>query len=372
MDIWRRFNRRDPCPICEGARNDCRQSPSGLLHCWNSQPADESKFVSRGQDKSGFYMWAEKSRVEAWSNDKLRESKEQRLREYENRREKEKTMRKLSLTTAERDIAIRKILSELTLSAEHREHLHSRDMSDELISAGFYSSVSPWQKLNHKVDSRLAGVQDGVRLNLGVSGILCPIPNNQGELVGWQIRLDDKSRATLPKYIWASSKDYSVHLQNGELPLAFYKASNKVHPIVSKWVKKSTLPIALTEGVAFKPAITAQRLGIYTIGASSGNFASSLQTLKDYLVYINQKTYQGQIIMPILFADAGSISNPNILKIYENTHREFKNLRYQLKVAWWNQTDKSVGDIDEITEITLSSIKLISHENFTNLAKKAI
>ena len=370
MNSWKYVNSRNLCEVCEGKRH-CRQSPSGLYHCRNGEKADESKFVYRGEDAHGFSMWGLKSEAEAWKSNKSQEYKEEKQRA----KEEEKARWKLQLLCdSERDIAIRSLISELPLLPHHHQHLLSRGMSQEQILAGGYSSISPWQKLQNQVNPKLAGVRDGKFLNVGVSGILCPIPNEKGEFVSWQIRLDDATRGDLAKYIWAKGESngapISAHLNNGELPLGFYSPNGERNPIVSKWLKnKKVVPVALAEGVAFKPFLAAARLGIHTIGASGGNFASSPQTLKTYLEHIG-KIYEGQNIMPILLADAGSLLNPQILKIYENTYIELKKLGYELKIAYWEQVQKKVGDIDEIDEATLSSIKLISYKKFAEIAQK--
>ncbi len=378
MSNWKRFNHRD-CPVCNGLRNDCRQNlQTQLIHCRHPE-ADPPDYIFRGFDSIGFGMWANKKDTEDWKQEQSRELREQRQRERERRREREQAYRNFLLSDSERDLVIRNILSQLELSAEHHQHLQERGISEEQITAGMYRSVQPYQKLKCQVDTRLAGVHEsGTRLNITANGILCPIPNEQGQFLGWQIRFDDATRGNLPKYLWASSKsqseknNVSVHLKCGELPLAFHKTSaDTVHPVVLKCLKnnRKLLPVALTEGVSFKPAITAQRLGLHTIGASGGNFASSPKTLEAYLKHI-QNNHQGRKIVPILFADAGCLYNPSVLKVYDNTFRKLKELGFQLKVAWWKQSDKYIGDIDEITNDTLSFLELLSYQDFVDLAKK--
>ncbi len=230
----------------------------------------------------------------------------------------------------------------------------------------------------------------------------------------------------------------SAHLKNGELPLAFFAPSSQRHKVVSQWFKNSdttlkeaggrrqraegekleedsdlsqfqvafkgkactrlggrekissllppvlcplpseaeasVIPVALTEGVAFKPAIATHRLGIYSIGASGGHFASSPQTLKTYLEHIEAvckaKSQQASAIQPLLFADAGCLTNENVLKVYDNTVRKIKELGFELKIAWWGQAEKNAADIDEIAETTLNSIRLLSYQEFLSLVKK--
>ncbi|ACK72293.1 hypothetical protein PCC7424_3915 [Gloeothece citriformis PCC 7424] len=383
---WKRFLRRD-CPICGGTRKDCRQNTvTELVHCreLDAAPGD---YIFRGYDSLGFGMWSNKATAEAWTEEKRREWQEMRRREQER---KELRLSRL-LTNAERDIAIRSILSQLELSEEHRHQLQQRGMSDEQIEAGLYRTLKQWQQLETEVDDNLAGVlRGGKKLYVPVPGILCPIANVKGELVGWQIRLNDTEQ--FPKYLWASSEKKrrnegpSVHLKNGELPLAFFAPSGEPHKVISKWFKKQIsedtqiIPVALTEGVAFKPAITAHRLGIYTIGASGGHFASSPETFKAYLESIkeqieaqrgeNNSNINNITLQPILFADGGCLVNENIIQVYSNTINYLKTLGFETKIAWWGQVDKVMGDIDEIDESALASIRLLSTQEFFSLVKK--
>jgi len=421
---WNYFKRRD-CPVCNGTRKDCRQnSKTGLIHCRDVE-AEPKNYIFRGYDSLGFGMWADKVEVEAWTEEKRREWEEQRQRE----RELEKARLNRLLSDFERDRTIRVILKQLSLNPEHRTKLQLRGMSDEQIESGMYRSVERWQKLEYRVDDRLAGVSRGGKgLNVPDSGIICPIPNHQGELVGWQVRFDEPG--DLPKYLWASCEKKrrqngpSVHLKNGELPLAFFAPLNAPHKVVSQWLGQANgqvlIPVALTEGVAFKPSLTAQRLGIHTIGASGGHFASSPQTLKTYLESIRRQEAEGRgqkledysassdlellnrssvgilnpcsmrsnqgtedsipsascplpsafSIQPILFADAGCLVNANILQVYANTVEKLKELGYETKIAWWGQVDKQDGDIDEINDATLASIRLLSYSEFLTLVKK--
>ena len=401
---WNYYKRRD-CPVCNGKRKDCRQnSKTGLIHCRDVE-AEPKNYIFRGYDSLGFGMWADKVEVEAWTEEKRREWEEQRQRE----RELEKARLNRLLSDFERDRTIRAILKQLSLNPEHRTKLQLRGMSDEQIESGMYRSVERWQKLEYRVDDRLAGVSRGGKgLNVPASGIICPIPNHQGQLVGWQLRFDEPGE--LPKYLWASCEKKrrqngpSVHLKNGELPLAFFAPSTGVHEIVNQWFKDiAVIPVALTEGVAFKPSLTAQRLGIHTIGASGGHFASSPQTLKSYLESIRRqeaggageageaggvwedKGTRGQgdsipsascplpsafSIQPILFADAGCLVNANILQVYANTVEKLKEFGYETNIAWWGQVDKQDGDIDEIDDATLASIRLLSYSEFLTLVKK--
>ena len=376
---WERFSRRD-CPICQGTRNDCRQNTiTTLIHCREMEAAPQD-YIFRGYDSIGFGMWAEQAGVEAWT--------EERQQEWQDRKDQAQAQKQARLQrllpNSERDLTIRSILDQLDLSEDHRQQLQGRGMSDQQIESGFYRTVTQWQKLPLRVDDRLAGVlRGGKGLYVPDSGILCPIPNSQGELVGWQLRLDHPGE--FPKYLWASSEKKrrnngsSAHLKNGELPLAYFAPTTQFHPVISKALKKHQspiplIPIALTEGLAFKPALTAHRLGVHSIGASGGHFASSPQTLHTYLEdikAIEREHHQQEIaLQPILFADAGCLTNENILHIYAKTIHQLQTWGYQPQIAWWEQVDKEKGDIDEIDPATLASLRLLSWSEFSSLVKK--
>ncbi|PSF35965.1 hypothetical protein C7H19_14550 [Aphanothece hegewaldii CCALA 016] len=373
---WKRFYRGD-CPVCNGTRKDCRQNTvTGLIHCRDLE-ATPVGYIFRGYDSIGFGMWADQAEVSAWSEEKRQEWQEMRRRVH---REREQTQRRLLLCDSERDTTIRNILGQLKLSEEHRCQLQQRGMNDEQIDSRMYRSVKQWQKLQFRVSDRLAGVQQGGKsLYVPASGVLCPITNHLGQFVAWQIRFDNPGE--FPKYLWASSESKrrsngpSAHLKNGELPLAFFEPLTGRHEVVSQWFKDTDIiPVALTEGIAFKPAIASQRLGIYTIGASGGHFASSPKTLKTNLEQIKaiyeRQSQKASVVQPILFADAGCLVNQSILHVYNHTIRQLQELGFEPYIAWWGQEEKSVGDIDEINETALSTIRLLSCQEFSSLVKK--
>jgi len=80
MTNWKRFTRGE-CPICAGARKDCRQSTSsGLIFCRDTE-ANPFDYVFRGTDSNGFGIWAYKADAESWNAERRREWQEQRERE---------------------------------------------------------------------------------------------------------------------------------------------------------------------------------------------------------------------------------------------------------------------------------------------------
>jgi hypothetical protein len=242
MNDWKRFSRRD-CPICNGARNDCRANLiSNLIHCRDTE-ANPPDYAFRGLDALGFGMWADRVEADAWADEKRREWQEERRREREI--QEAQRCQKL-LAEADRDREIRQILDQLTLTDAHRQALQARGLSDADIEAGMYRSVVPWQKLIVPASDRLAGVQKGgKRLHIHASGILCPIANHRGEFIGWQVRLDEAQDGA--KYLWAASEskrrsEISVHLPNGELPLAFFEPGSVAGEQETTLNPKSKIP----------------------------------------------------------------------------------------------------------------------------------
>ncbi len=106
---WKRFTGGE-CPICAGARQDCRQSlRTNLIHC-RYPAANPSDYLYLREDGSGFGMWQLGSDRTAWIAS-VRElsafEREQRRLEYlgfEKQRSEELAARyNSSLSIAERD-----------------------------------------------------------------------------------------------------------------------------------------------------------------------------------------------------------------------------------------------------------------------------
>ena len=63
LSDWIRFKRGD-CPVCQGAKKDCRQNQkTTLIHCRDIS-ANPIDYVFRGQDTLGFGMWAYNSTLD--------------------------------------------------------------------------------------------------------------------------------------------------------------------------------------------------------------------------------------------------------------------------------------------------------------------
>ncbi len=327
---WKRFTRRDRCPVCNGIRYDCRQNLSSkLIHC--RADAKPSDYIYRGQDTYGFGMWAYKPDAEKWSSEKYKEWQESEKA----RKEAEKERHQRSLSDRQRDREVRKIFNQLYLSDADRAILEKRKyLSKEFILNCV--SVQQWQALRESVNPGLPGVNAyGNKLNNPIDGILIPIVNHLGYWVGMRLYNPQHEENGVGKYTYLSSakRGVSPHNQRGEHYLAVHIPDGAA-PV-----------IGFCEGLEFKPAIAAARLGITIIGASGGNFASSPETLKEAIAHIEGKLGQCELI---LFPDGGSRVNVNVYSQYEKLH----NLIGLHSIADWGQWgDKAGGDIDEIDNL---------------------
>lgn len=425
---WTYF-RRGECPVCNGARKDCRQNDlTNLIHCRDAE-ANPPDYVFRGQDAWGFGMWAFKADVEEWSEERLQEwQQEQALRKKQGIKAQKERQAK-ALTSKQRDKVIRSILGQLTLSDNHRENLCRRGLTDEQIKAGHFRSVKKWQKLDNPVNDNLAGVKKGgYSLLIPEEGILCPIPDHNGLLVGWQLRKDKSDEGG--KYIWASGDKTlnpkpSSHLPNGELPIACYiPQENGKLPLnyfssqenrelrlsycipqenneltlncdslppnreltLNCYIPQdnSELPIAGDKEdrrqVANNPTINGKIVGL-TEGTSIKPYIASLHLNIPILgaaggnFASSPETFKESLealeaSVIRLYSDGGAILNPNVLNQYLKTFDLLKSWNYQVEVAWWGQIEKSNGDIDEISLETINRIQYLTPNQFIEIAQK--
>jgi hypothetical protein len=356
---WIRYNRRTPCPVCNGERRDCRQNTStNLVYCRSSE-ANPLDYLYRGQDAWGFNLWAYKPDADEWADERRQEWLEEQQRQRDLRQQQEREQLNALLPIPERDKVIREILNQLTLSDRHRYILKQRGLTDTQINETGYRSVSQWQKLTNPVTNELSGVKyDGKSLINHTDGILIPIPNEDGLYT--HLRVNDLTPETENKYYPLSSAKRGVkyHLPSGEQPIAVYMP----HEAPKKQI------IGLTEGLEYKPLLASSNVGVPIIGASGGNFGSSTKAIEAAIASIKSR-YEWDEVEFILYADAGSIINPNVAIAYEKLGK----LLPELKVGDWGQlNDKESGlDIDEIDAENLK-ISLIPIDEFKEKSDQLI
>jgi hypothetical protein len=328
------------CPVCNGARKDCRQSnTTNLIFCRDSN-ANPLDYIFRGFDAHGFGMWAQRTEAEAHSEEQRQEWQRQRELAHQQRLEVERQQRVQRLSESERDRECNLIFNQLSLNQRHREDLERRGLNDELIRVGGFKSVEQWQRLNIDVSHRLAGVSINGRSLITQAGYIWPIKNPTGQIVAWQLRLDeahDRGRFRWPTSATKKRPNGSTaHLPNGELPIACHRPTTG-QPL--------TDAIELCEGTGVKPFITTIRLNRITLGAAGGNFAVSPETFKSYLDELSTELRTKQLI---LNPDAGAVANPHVMPQYEATYNLVTSWGYELKFRWWGQATKRERDIDEI------------------------
>jgi hypothetical protein len=374
---WKRFNRGD-CPVCNGARKDCRQNLStGLVHCRDSE-ANPIDYLWRGSDTWGFGLWAYKLDVEQQNQDNRDEWRRQREQEKQQRLKAEADRLAQSLSQPERDREIRKLLEQLSLSQAHREDLSRRGLTDELIAAGMFRSVEQWQKLDTEVSYRLAGVSLDGRSLITQPGYLCPVWNVDGLIVGWQLRSDSSDTG---KYKWASSVTQkrphgtTSHLkETGELPLTVCRSGGKQeqslipNPLDNQGLSKHPAQvrgIGIVEGI-LKPWIAAQLSGQVFVGAAGGNFPASQQQFKEILAQLSEELGTSNVQ---IYPDSGAVVNSPVYQLTCRTITLIQSWGYSVTVADWGQFyDKTQPDYDEwLAEGGVGEIRFITAAEFLEL-----
>ncbi len=168
--------------------------------------------------------------------------------------------------TSTRDKAYRLLLAESPLSAEHRENLKRRGLSDAAVDAGGYGTWSSdpsaqmytayklFRALGNDVFVRIPGFGPGCTKIHAVTGLLIPIRDVAGRIIALQIRRDDKSDGS-SRYVWLSSRS----AQNPDGP------SPGSPPHVPQGIRGSIDRVRITEG-PLKADIAYRLSGTPTIG----------------------------------------------------------------------------------------------------------
>lgn len=350
------FFKRGECPVCENSSRGCRESNStGLVFCRDSG-ANPSNYLYRGEDVHGFGLWQSTDDADAFTS-KSTESKQRERREFlklQEQRRREQIARQMS--ESERDRWYRQLLAELNLTESDRQKLLERGFSPEQISDDGYKSISKWHKLKNTYPANLPGILSNGVLNVPADGILCPIRNQDGLIVGCQVRLHE---ATDGRYRWLTSatkknpEGSTCHLDR-ELPIGVFEPEQFKGDSI--W---------LTEGTSIKPSLTRYRLGVPVVGASSGRFNTSPEFSRKAIAYLSAK-YQTKILT--FAVDAGdAVNSSGVPERWQQQIEFFSSLGYECRLAWWNQITKNECDIDELNDY--SQIKFISINEFLSIAQ---
>lgn len=282
-----------------------------------------------------------------WTEQEKQRYFQERERQKQHREEIERYKLANSLSIEQRDRAIRRLHKYWGLSTADRQRLRDRGLTNQQIDEGCYFSLSAFPELPPGIPFNFPGVSgDKFWLKHGDEGVACPISDNLGQFIGFQIRRnanDDRER-----YKWAGW-DGASKLPSGEYPLAYYCPDNGI-------VLRPA--IGLAEGVNFKPKIASNLLGQIFVGASGGQFYNSPEQLRQYV--------EGKKEVEV-YPDAGDVSNRHVILRWRKIKDLLTEWGISIKFAWWGQVDKNKdSDIDE--GVNQEQIQYLTWKEFEALA----
>lgn len=332
------------CPICEGQRRDCRQSTTTeAIHC-RANTTPPVGYEPTGTDTQGFTIYvlgAKAADPSYWAD---------RERQKQQRAQAAKAALEKLLTIPQRDRQFRQVAKHSGLATRHRQQLQQRCEQAQIP----HSAIDYWTRQHllwtwqpgeqiPGVTAALPGADRWGKLR-NFPGFAIAVPDAHGRILGAQIKPENGGG-----YIWASSGNRngsSPKLPNDELPMGVYWPSEL----------KRTDRIGLAEGY-LKPAIAAERLGIPFLGSAGGNFPE--QQLEQAIATIRERCPDAELV---LYPDAGQLEakHSNVHSAWKRLQSLSQKLKTPIKTAWWGQTDKADGDVDEAPLSVLRSAELIT------------
>jgi hypothetical protein len=356
-------NKNNACPICDDATGDCRVVIGGsslydAIFCHTYADARKGEKINghictkeMGTGHTATFLvdnsqeWTEENKIK-WEQERERRSEQSKLaleRKIENQ-----------LSAVERDKYYRNILNQLPLIESDRTSLKMRGLSDLEIKCGLYRSVKPWQKIKGHLPANLPGLLRGHTLNTAKEGILCPIFNIKGLIIGLKVRKVKLAEGEKGRYFWLTSKTQknpdgqTPHLDN-ELPLSVYKGSGDL--------------CLVTEGVEIKPYITHCKTGLTVLGGGRYWHKSPKQA---EVIIENLKS--ANIVKIGICPDAGDILNNPVLQNWKNEAEFFQSQGFEVVFEWHEQVEKDSQDIDELD--SYENLNFVSFDNFLAICEK--
>ena len=341
----------NPCPVCGSTKPDCRTLITHAVFCKTYANARLREVINgyictkeQGNGHTATFM---PYRGE-WSEEQKREHKTKQLQRQQLKAKQKKELQGRLPTIPQRDQGYSKLANQLKLN-HHHKHLRlekNRGLTAQEIDFAYENGwIRSWQPglPVEDIPQDLAGFNSrGFDKKLvSVSGISIAATDGNGHIVGHQIASDD--RKNLPKYIWVSSNKYTgitPHLPNGELPLFTWRHPDGTQ-IKETWIVEGSLKSLI---LALKAWFRWGRKDVQVIGAAGGQFYGSPQTLMQALT--KQTTEK-----VVLFPDAGSLLNHNVLTQYKKLGDLLALLEYDFNWAWWEQYTKNDLDADELTNL---------------------
>ncbi len=366
MTRFATFSKGNPCPVCGRDDSSCRYNPEDIdfIQCRTFTDAKKLEKVNGYvcvKESNGHTASFKPDNSIEWTEEKRREWEAQKLAQQQVAKEQKQRQIASQLPAVERDKVYRLLLKNLVLTESDRKNLLDRGLTSGQIERDGYRSASKFQEVNCSLPNNLPGIlRQGFGkavLNIPNDGILCPIRNREGLIVGCQIRLHD---GTDGRYRWLSGctqknpDGASPHL-DGELPLGVYEPDSYLHPCI--W---------LCEGTGIKPSITRYQIGVPVVGAAGGRFDSSPETAKAAIEYLSAK-YQTKVLTFAI--DAGDVVNVDgVPERWQKQFEFFSSLGYQCRIAWWGQVTKQHHDIDELVDTSI--IHYITPQEFWSIVEE--
>ncbi|MBD2667379.1 plasmid replication protein, CyRepA1 family [Richelia sinica] len=305
----------------------------------------------KGTNINGYIAGIEK---EEWQFFNLVDADKEAIREKWEQVKREREAKKQAAMAGELSLSERhhynlQLISELSLSDEHRQLLRDRGLNDSQIDALGYRSINVYQKLNKHYPDNFPGYNPVARnLTNAIAGILCPIWT-LNQISGFEIR-KDVADVNGGRYRALSSSKYTSYHLYGEIPIAILIGKNEA--------KK---PGYVSEGKGLKPVVAAIKHNIPVIG--NGRYMqSSPNHAAKYLPVLREKTNNQIVLCP----DAGDIINDRVWQKWLSEYEFYVNNGFEVSFAWWGQDSKEHNDIDEIENLnnvsylTLEQIKLVA------------
>ena len=309
-DVLNRHHKRGyyQCPVCTGKLSFSKQT--GAYTCWAGCDSRDIRREILNLAGTEYNLSPAAQAAQA----------AQAKREID-RQEAERDRIAALRTGVERDREWKAIVSRSFLSDKHQQEMLDRGFTPELID---------------KSNARSIG-----------GGRVIPILDYLGRMVGGQI-IKGKGEGKP----WYGASGTNQLRETGEIPLTV------IYPNQPK-----TGFIAYVESTGDKPWLTAHSQNMVTIGSSI--IGSQPKDLQRSVEGIKAKSDWGTI-QHVLMADAGAVSNKNVMTRYRNLNRQ---LQGQLLVGCWGQIDKTDGDIDEI-DLTTTKIEYISFAQFEEISER--
>lgn len=321
--------------------------------------------IYKRRDELNAY-WESRSALSEEDRAKLAE---QERKEAEAKKQSRKEKFKNGLSIEERDRSFKNIFEELKLQPTDRELIRNRlaiitsdrAEQDRLIDPLGLKSVDDRQRLKNPVSDKLAGIKTDGKTLLVSRGLLVPVRDYRGRILGCQQRPYDKSRG---KTSWLAGEKKrgddrpASNLRSGELPISYHRTLKPEN----KTFDKRT--IILTESNDYKPFIVAQQLGCDAIGAAGGMFSQSRELLQEYLNYSKPEQ--------VVFApDSNGTTNVEVINRDRATLELLTELGYPVLVLWYGQKYDN-EDPDEVSRDTLVKAKLLTIEQYSQICQPAI